>query len=162
MAYNKIAVQSPFGAHKEAVANAAITPGHLIERMTTGKMRAHATAGGNVVPVMFALEDSLQGNEITTAYTANNQMFFIVPLPGDEIYAILANGENVAIGDDLESAGDGTLRKHVPQTESLGTDSSGNLTTIVPNRIVGSALEAVDMSGSSGADPTGRILIEVA
>ena len=101
----------------EYVANAAITPGHLIEVMSTGKVRVHANAGKDALP-MFALEDELQGNGIDTAYAANNQVQCWFPYRGDQVYAILADGENVIIGDFLVSAGDGTLKKDQKTYES--------------------------------------------
>jgi len=72
--------------------------------------------------------------------------------PGAEIYALLKNGENAAIGVFLESAGDGTL-------QVLDADASVGL--VKTNSIVGVALEAVDMSGSSGVDPSGRIKVRI-
>ena len=53
----------------ERVANAAITPGMLIEIMSTNKVRAHATAQGNAAKI-FALEDELQGKGIDDNYSA--------------------------------------------------------------------------------------------
>ena len=149
------------GIRKELVANATITPGHLVERMTTSKLRVHAAAGGHAQKA-FAIEDDLQGNDIADNYSAADLVQFEVMERGSEVYALLANGQSVAIGDPLESAGDGTLQKHTAQTEALGADSSANIGTINVNCIVAYALEAVDMSGSSAADPSGRIKVEVA
>jgi hypothetical protein len=136
---------------KERTANAAITPGHLIELMSTNYVRVHATAGGTAQK-MFALEDENQGNEISDAYTAANVCRYGVFSPGQEVYAILADGETAVIGSKLESNGDGTLRV-------VDTDASAG--DIGVQSIVGIALEAVDMSGSSGEDPSGRIRIEI-
>jgi hypothetical protein len=139
------------GLQKEATANAAITPGHLVELMSTGKLRVHATAGGSAQRA-FALEDELQGRPITTAYTAANKAQYGIFRAGDVVNAILYNGETAIIGSFLESQGDGTLR--VVDVDSAFTDISDH-------SIVGVALEAVDMSGSTGADPSARILIEI-
>ncbi len=134
---------------KELVANAAITPGMLIERMSTDKARAHASAGQNVTPIMFALEDELQGKTIDDNYAAADRVQCGIFRAGDEVYAILRDGENVSIGDKLESNGDGNLRKHVADAH---TDSSGNKEdiTVYGNAIVAIALEALDLSQSSG------------
>jgi hypothetical protein len=136
---------------KEYTANAAITPGHLVELMTTGNVRVHANAGATAQRV-FALEDDNQGNEIDDAYTADNVCRVGIMRPGDEVFAILANGENAAIGNFLESEGDGTLRV---------VDADASAGAIAVQSIVGVALEAVDMSSSSAADPSGRIRIEI-
>ena len=133
----------------EYPAVAAITPGHLVELTSADKVQAHGTEGGNAIP-QFALEDELQGKAITDAYAADDRVFVWVAGRGDEVNAILADGENVAIGDFLESKGNGTLKKWVAESA-----------TDVPNAIVGQALEAVDMSGSSGEDPSARIAIRI-
>lgn len=139
------------GIRKERMANANITPGHLVEVMSTGKLRVHATAGGHAQKA-FAVENDLIGAGITTAYAAGAQVQYEVMERGAEVYALLANGQNVAIGAPLESAGDGTLRAYTPS--SSGIDASNN--------VIAYALEAVDMSGSSAADPSGRIKVEIA
>lgn len=153
MAFHTIAiVGTPFV--KEYTANAAITPGHLVELMSTGKVRVHATAGGTA-QTMFALEDENQGNPISTAYSANNKCRCGVFTRGMEVYAILANGQTAAIGSKLESTGDGTLTVY---SEDSGVVSGAEL---ADKTIVAQALEAVDMSGSSGEDPSGRIRVEI-
>lgn len=57
----------------------------------------------------------------------------------------------MVIGDFLESAGTGRLRERI--TESAGATGFES--------IVGQALEALDLSGSSGEEPTNRILVRV-
>ena len=136
---------------KYLVANASITPGHLIERMSTNKVRVHASAGSHAQK-MFAIEDDNQGNGITDVYAAASQVRCGIFRAGEEVYALLANGQNVAIGAPLESNGDGTLRAYTHDSNGLDTT----------NNIVGYALDAVDMSDSSAADPSGRITVEVA
>jgi hypothetical protein len=126
--------------NKEYVADGAITPGHLIQLDADGKIVVHGTAGGRAAKA-FAKEDDLQGNSITDAYAAADPVQTLWCKPGDEINALIANGENIAIGDWLVSNGDGTLK----EADTL----SAALTEVV----IAMALEAVDMSGSSGADP---------
>jgi len=122
----------------------AITPGMLLERdSTAGYVKAHATAGGNVVP-MFALEDELQGKEITDNYAVSTMIQVWIPRRGDKVYAILADSNEVSIGDFLESAGNGFLQKH-----SVDTASSQEAFTSYTNQIVAIALEHKDTSGAS-------------
>lgn len=130
----------------ERLANAGITPGHLVELLSTNKVRVHATASGNALPKMFALEDELQGKEIDDAYVADDPVQIWVCQPGEVVYAILKDGVSYSIGDPLESAGDGTLQKVV-------ADSTGVYYT---NQIVGIVFEALDLSGSSGEESTMR------
>lgn len=132
-------------------ASGAITPGHLVEFFSTsGSVRVHSTAGQNALP-MFAKESELEGEEISHVLTSAEMIQVVVARRGDEINCLLKNGENVSVGDLLESAGDGTL-------EAIENDSAGIEHT---QSIVGQAMEAVDMSDSSGADPTGRIRVKI-
>ena len=144
------------GVRSEAIANAAITPGHLLQLMSTGKVRKHATAGqaGNVGPRAFAIEDELQGNGIGTDYDTGDLVQYNVMLPGDEVYAILKDGISYSIGDMLESSGNGTLMKHVADEDS----TVGQIFTDV---IVGICKEALDLTGSAGEEPTNHCRVEI-
>jgi hypothetical protein len=146
MAKNTIKVTNYSNVIEEFDAVAAITPGMLIEPTSADKVQAHSTQGGNATP-MFALEDDLQGNGIDDAYSANNKVQCWVPGRGDMVYAILADGENVVIGDYLDSDGDGALRKHV-------ADDSGSIQV---KAIVAQAVEALDLSDSSGGESSGAL-----
>ncbi len=146
------------GIRKEAIADGAITPGHLVYLKSTGKVGVHASATGHA-QIAFAVEDDLQGKAIETAYTTATLVQYEVMQRGSEVYAILKDGENVAIGDPLESAGNGELQKHVTD---LHTDSSDTYTGANIGTIVGYAMTAVDMSDSTDADPSPRIVVEVA
>lgn len=146
--YNTILVQHFTPIRKEKKAAAAITPGHLLERTSADKFQVHSTAGGNA-QMIFACEDELQGKDIDTAYAADAVVLANVCRAGDEVFALLKDGENVSIGDYLESAGDGTLQEFTQSSDSFD------------ERIVAVALEAVDLSGSSAADPSARILVEI-
>lgn len=153
MAYNTILLKGENPNIEELEANAAITPGMLVEEMTTGKARAHATRNGNAAR-MFALESELEGKGITDNYAAGEQVRCFHGQPGDQVNALLADGESVAIGDMLGSNGDGYLK------EIKGGDSA---TEDLPASIVAKAKEAVDRSTSSGGDTnvTGRIIVEL-
>ncbi len=108
---NTIKLKSYGNVVIERVANAVITPGQLIELMSTNKVRKHATSDGDALK-MFALEDELQGKKYTEDYAAADQVQCWIPGRGDVVYAILADVENVVIGDFLTSNGDGSLKKH--------------------------------------------------
>lgn len=141
MAYKTISINTDQPV-KEELADAAITPGHLLERTTTG-VKKHATAGGRAQR-LFAVEDENQGKEIDDDYTASSRCFFKNFLPGDMVYALIAEGETITIGDWLVSNGDGELKE-------AGADSAG-----LEEDEVGVALEAIDLSGSSLEDPASR------
>ena len=143
---NRIMLAGDF-RRDERIANAAITPGHLVELMTTGKVRVHATEAGYAERA-WAVEDALQGNAIDDAYAAADLVSINLVQPGAEVYAYLKAGEDVDIGDKLISGGDGTLIAN-------GSETSG--TTV--EQILAVALEAEDLTGS-GAVAT-RIQVRV-
>ena len=145
------------GIRNEAVANAAITPGHLVELMSTGKIRVHATPGGNAA-ALFAVEDDLQGKTIDQAYDASAIAQYDAVYPGCEVNALIQDGQNVAIGSFLESAGDGTLQVHTADVDA--NNSSANF-TVNTNQIIAVAMEACNMSGSTDADPSGRCRVRI-
>lgn len=155
MAKNTIKLKKYLDIINEREAAGTITPGHLVELTSAGKVQAHSTAGGNAVKDV-ALEDELQGKGITETYTTGNQVQVWSAVPGEEAYMILKDGETVVIGDFLESAGDGTLQKHTSDVESFESNEAGSL-TVYPLQVVAQALEAVDLSNSAVA--TSRIKV---
>ena len=151
MAKKTIKIKSYLDVQEELIANAAVTPGMLVELTSAGLVQAHSNAGRNALQ-MFALEDEMQGNGIDTAYAVSVPVQVWIPGRGDQVYGILADGENAAIGDFLESNGDGYLKVHVPDIAEGGSDSESLLDmNIYTNQIVGVCLEAANLSGSSGA-----------
>lgn len=150
---NTIKLKNYLNVFEEYEANAGITPGHLIEVMSTGKVRVHAAADGNCLP-MFAIEDDLQGKTIDEAYVAADRVQCWIPQRGDQVNAILADEETVAIGDFLVSAGGGELKKF---------DVAASAAVIeAPALIVGVALTALDLSSSSAASVANtRIVVRI-
>lgn len=144
---------TPFREQAELASGQTITPGHLIDLDTSGDVIVHANAGQNH-PGFVAVENDLAGDDIDDNYdTAAEKVQYDVAQRGKEYYMILKDGENVDIGDPLESAGDGTLQEHTPQA----VDEGGTGTyTIYNNAIVGIALEAKAPSGS-----TARIKVKI-
>lgn len=133
------------GRYDEADAHdGSIKPGHLIKKLSTGKVDGHATSGGVCAPI-FAFEDRLSnrgGDGITAikglwdAYSADEKVPHGYCLPGDIVQVwIPAGAAAIVIGDPLMSNGDGG--NLVKQTST--------------NHIVAYAEEAVDNSG--GSDP---------
>jgi len=150
MAKNTIKIKKYVDHIEEWPAEAAITPGMLIELISKNTVRKHATSSGTVTPKMWALEDELQGKGITDAYATGDQVQCWVTVPGEQVYALLADGENASIGEKLVSNGDGYLK-------CFAGDSA------YEEAIVAIALEAIDRSTSSGGDTnvTGRIEVMV-
>ena len=165
MGYNTIKIKKYSDVIEEYVAVAAVTPGMFIELTSAGKVQDHSSAGGDVLP-MFALENELEGEGVNDEFAADDRIQCWIPYRGDIVYAILADGENASIGSFLESNGAGLLRVLQPDTESYESNVAGSI-TVYPNKIVGVALEAVDISDSSGGESSGdlgydkRILVRI-
>lgn len=150
MDYNTIMLKSnpPNPVIYEKIAVSAFYPGHLLELDSDDKLKKHTTSGGNVAPILFAVEDDLQGNDIDDQYSADGTARAWQPQSGDQIYAVLADGQNVSKNDLLESNGDGTLTAYVADSGTV---------TIYPNQIVAKADEALNIADSSGAESSGAL-----
>lgn len=162
MAYNTVKVKKYSDVIEEFVASAAITPGMLLIIESAGTVKAHNVADKDVFPI-FALEDELQGKGIDEAYAIADPVQCWIPYRGDIVNAILADGQKVVVGDPLTSDGYGRLKKHVTDVGA----SAAELVSVYPLQIVGYAAEALDLSGSSGAEVSGplgyhkRLLVRV-
>ena len=151
---NTIRVQG-HGIREEALAAVITKPGHLVLLYTDGKVKPHNVAAG-VCEAAFAVEDDLQGKTITDNYAVGSLVQYEIMERGAYVYALLENGQSVAKGAFLESAGNGELQA------VTAADQASNLDVTFPGNAVAVAMEAVDMSDSSLADPdTARILVRI-
>jgi hypothetical protein len=144
MKHNTIILKNYSNIFLEYTSAAVVTPGELLELTTAGLVQDHSTAGGNVLGPMFAIEDALQGKAIWDNYASGALVRVWIPTRGDEVYAILADGQHVEIGEPLESNASGYLQEWAGDT-----GDSTNATKLLS--IVGYALEAKDLSGDSSA-----------
>lgn len=143
---------------EEKVAAAAIIPGMLLELTNVGQVQAHSVAGGNAL-IRFALEDEMQGKGINDAYAAPDQVQVWIPYRGDIVQAILADTNDVDIGDYLESDGNGYLQLHTADADSWEMPSPGGSISINPNQIIAQAIEALDTSHDSSTESSVEPLI---
>jgi len=130
---------------RQREADETIKPGNLLQLDADGKVTNHATAQGRHAR-MVAVESDITGDDLTHDYTSGEVVQVNVFRPGDEALLNLADGENVSIGDYLVSDGAG----RVQQADS---NSAGEL----EGSLVGIALEAINLTDSSAADPSFRI-----
>jgi len=123
---------------RENKAAGTITPGDLIERITAGTVQRHGTAAVNSNKA-FALPNIADGGTIDDDYTTGESVRYGLFHTGQEVNALVAAGAPaIVIGDELESAGDGTLRKALADA---ATD------TVQRDSIIAYAEVAVDNSG---------------
>lgn len=125
--------------YDEREAGGAITPGHLVSVNGSNQVVVHASAGGRAA-ALFAKENDIGGDDITHAYASGEKVLFMACRPGDEVYAIIADGENIDEGDFLESNGNGELRE---------VDADASADDIVTHSVIAVALEAINASDSA-------------
>ncbi len=152
MANKSIILKSDVYPYERKATAATITPGMLCEH-NGGLVRKHSTAGGTAAAI-FATEDELQGNAITDDYAASSRVQLKHFRPGDEVLALLANGQAAVDGTVLVSDGLGFLK--ADPGEASGPISGAELTA--HGGIVAIALESLDMSGSDAVDPASQLL----
>jgi hypothetical protein len=134
---------------KERTAAAALSPGNLLTYDSNGKVKKHASAGGPAGAI-FAIENDVEGQGVSDAYASADRVQYHSFNKGDEVLALIANGEAIAIGDLLVSDGSGSLKERT-------ADSTG----AVEEDVIAIALETCDMSTSSSADADGYCLVEI-
>jgi len=108
MAYRTIHSKGDYRTEEVAAAG-TITPGMLCEMTSAATVQAHSTEGGRAERLV-AMEDALQGRAVSTNYSASEIVTLGLPVPGTEMAMLIASGESANIGDELVSAGDGTLK----------------------------------------------------
>jgi len=158
MARNKVIVRGGEGGKRNFIVGAQVYPGELVEIYNdsgTLKIKPHSGAEQPAVKA-FVLEDRNEGRTVDDAIAVGELAEVYFALPGDAIQARISNGQDVTIGNKVESAGDGRL-----QAFTADTWASADTGTIYPQVIVGQAEATVTMSGSSGEDPDGFCIITI-
>jgi len=133
---NRIHSKGPYTHEEYIAAEAGIYPGMLLKLDSSGYVGIHDDENGRA-EALFAEEDALQGNTVSTVYTVANLVSCILPGMGCEIRALIQDEQDISIGDRLVSAGDGTLK-------ALGTLDSEAIDVFV----IAVAMEACDLTGS--------------
>jgi hypothetical protein len=130
------------------VAGAAVRPGDLLARKAVtldavvypnGVVKADTDGGGGL---FFAMHDRLQGKTIADNYASSDRVQCFAPRKGSQVWAWLADEENVNAGAPLTANGDGSLRAAV-----IGTD-----------HVVAFTEEALDLTGAAG---DARIVVRI-
>lgn len=96
----------------DLAASETITPGQLVERFNSSgtiRWRKHATAAG-ATPRAVATEASMMNQGVSGTYAAGELVEVSIGAGGTSFWMFIASGQNIAAGNKLESAGDGTLR----------------------------------------------------
>lgn len=107
MSFNTILLEGD-PAFQEKDAAAITTPGMLVELTAADEVQPNSAAADTLAAPTFAVEDGLQGREITVNYEVGEIVKYITLKQGNEAY-VIANAA-IAIGDKVESAGNGKLQ----------------------------------------------------
>ena len=147
MAHQRIHSKGPYTHEEYEAGEAGIYLGMLLQVQSDNTVDMHDAVGGRC-SALFAEEDALQGKTVDDVYTIANSVMCILPGLGCEVCALIQDGQDLAQGDPVVSAGDGTLI-------GLGTaDSEG-----VDYFVIGYMCEALDLSGSADDNGLARIRI---
>ena len=113
---------------KSRQAAVALTPGMLLDTNSSGKYIKHA-ASGEASRKIFCLEDLTVAGGIDDAVAVDVEARGLYARSGQEINSLVAAAAvAIAVDDELESAGDGTLRKATAATLTVdGADEDGDL-----------------------------------
>lgn len=139
MALKTIILKGEGTSIEKAAAAATIYPGYLCELNSSDQLAIHSTSGGTQSSIV-AIEDELQGKEISQNYASGDIVLARVLRPGDVALMVVADGQNISIGEYVDSNGDGTLKSLEPASAGVSE---------FPRSCVGVALSAVDASDSA-------------
>jgi hypothetical protein len=130
---NKILLKGR-GERREAAAAGTITPGHLIQYNTAGAFVVQTNDQKPCSPLV-AVENDLVGDTISDNYVSGDYVQGEHLASGDEFLGLVAAGAAAIVrGDELASAGDGTIEKAVDAVNAIAV-----------------ALEAIDNSAGGSA-----------
>lgn len=145
--YNRIQLKGS-SRYDEGRAGVSFLPGKLIRLDSSNELRPHNVEGGRG-QTMFAIEDALQGRTINDACDSGaDGVPYILPVPGDEVFAYIAAGEDLDVGDELVSDGLGNLI-------AVSSVSSG----AAVQKVYAQVMDAIDLSGSGAVASRTRVRI---
>ncbi len=131
---------------------AGILPGDLLDISSGSFIPFSGAKGVNAIP-RFALESAYSDDHTVAAindpYAASDTVFSVIAQEGDEVYAWLADGESVSVGDKVVAAGSAA-------PGDLAAAGTAAATGATIEAVIGRAMEAVTASGSHA-----RLRIEV-
>jgi len=117
----------------KAAYTATIKPGMLVEMVNdagTAKWQPHSSAAGQP-PMFVALEDAIWGADyisstvgnrgsVDTLYAAGQIVPVAALRTGNKFWGLIPSGQNVNVGDALQSNGDGKLKAATASTAAAG------------------------------------------
>lgn len=100
----------------DMAAKEAITPGHLVERVNTAGVwrwqKNTNTTAAKASEAAVATDQAMLNKGVDDDYVIGDLMEVSILHKGASAWMFIASGQNIAYGDKLESAGNGTLRAY--------------------------------------------------
>lgn len=121
----------------EAVANEALSPGHVIEVLSTGKVQKQSTEGADAERAV-AFEDALQGRAVETAYDSGDPVTYGLLVPGSRANVMLEAGYAYTKGMSLILSGNGCL---IPEAAASSAAAQAKVFAVM--------METLDLSDES-------------
>ena len=149
----------------EYQAGVAVNPGYLCKlyAATTLKVKPCDVAGTVKGAKLFAIEQEYIAKGTGTQYAIGDTVMLHPALPGDVIYAKLAaSATAITLGDFLEPANDGTLKKVTADTFPVITDSTGGTPTTPGTFAVITAPSTGDASNNADSTSTNAAIASIA
>lgn len=116
----------------DLVASAAITPGMLVEKFSdAGVLKVRANSSATEIPEMSVLLNNPERNQgIDDAVAALDLVDVWMLQVGDVFYGIVPSGQNIAVGDLLQSNGDGKLKEATASTSDANLGKFRSLSAL--------------------------------
>jgi len=120
MAYLRVHNKGVLWRQEEAEAATIISPGMLCEIVADARVSYHKLEGGNAER-LIAQEDALQGHGVDTNYAIGDNVQLALAVPGEVFNMLIQSGQAADPGEEVISAGDGTLIVIGSQNSAAGT-----------------------------------------
>lgn len=120
----------------DLAAAAVITPGHLVERDDVGNIIRWKVATADIAgPPAVALNQSMLNKEVDDTYAVGDLVEASIGHKGAAYWMLIASGQNIAAGDLLGSAGDGTLKINATVNRFTALETKASVTVLTRIRV---------------------------
>ena len=120
----------------DLAAAAVITPGHLVERDDVGNIIRWKVATADIAgPPAVALNQSMLNEGVNHNYAVGDLMEVGIGHKGAAYWMLIASGQNIAAGDLLGSAGDGTLKINATVNRFTALETKASVTVLTRIRV---------------------------
>jgi hypothetical protein len=113
-----------------------LTPGYLVERDDVGGVVRWKLATADIAgPPAVACDQPYLNKGVDDVYAAGDLVDVSVLHKGGTAWMFIASGQNIAVGDLLGSAGDGTLKSGATVARFSALETKANVTALTRIRV---------------------------